>query len=253
MRLGADPEVFLVNNKTGEFVSAINKIGGSKYDPLQVKGLPKGFTLQEDNVALEFGIPPAKSAATFVKYIQTVMNAGLSKIEQDNLEFSSMSAVFFPKEQLNCEAAQVFGCEPDFNAWTGEMNPKPKSEDPTLRSAGGHVHIETKLNPNLVGQACDLYLGVPSLILDDKGSLRRQLGYGRGGAIRYKPYGIEYRTLSNFWIFSPKHIRWVWNQVARALLHVEEGRELPSAVEVVINEDDKKMAKYLTKEYKLVY
>lgn len=253
MRLGADPEVFLINPQTGNLVSAINKIGGSKYDPLQVKGLPKGFTLQEDNVALEFGIPPAKSAATFVKYIQTVMNAGLSKIETEGLNFSNLSAVYFPEDQLNNPAAQTFGCEPDFNAWTGEMNPKPQAADATLRSAGGHVHIETDLNPNLVGQACDLYLGIPSLLTDKEGDLRRQLGYGRAGAIRYKPYGIEYRTLSNYWIFSPKHIRWVWNQVARALQHVKDGKEIPSAVEIIINENDRRFAKYLTKEYNLVH
>jgi len=55
----------------------------------------------------------------------------------------------------------------------------------------------------------DLYLGVPSVLMD-KGELRKQL-YGKAGAYRMKPYGVEYRTLSNFWIFSDTTIGWVWD------------------------------------------
>jgi len=65
MRLGADPEVFL-QDKNNKFLSVIGKIGAGKFDPLQIEDMPKGFTLQEDNVALEFGIPPAATADEFV-------------------------------------------------------------------------------------------------------------------------------------------------------------------------------------------
>ena len=60
LRLGCDPEVFLLNQQ-GKFVSSIDKVGGSKLITRQLEGMEKGFTVQEDNVALEFGIPPILS------------------------------------------------------------------------------------------------------------------------------------------------------------------------------------------------
>lgn len=248
MRLGCDPEVFLINAKTGIPVSAIGKIGGNKLYPLQIEGLKKGFTLQEDNVALEFGIPPAGSATAFIKHVRTVMEKGLSKVP--DCQFSNLSCVYFPKEELMHPLSHNFGCEPDYNAWTGEKNPKPIPLTPEMRSAGGHVHIETNLDPNKVGQAFDLFLVLPSLLMDKNGVERRYI-YGKAGAIRYKSYGVECRSLSNFWIFNDKHIRWVWNQTAKALQFVKEGKEVPEAVEAIINANDLHMAKYFVKEFNL--
>lgn len=249
MRLGADPEVFLADVSTMQVVSAIGKIGGNKQFPLQIEGKKKGFTLQEDNVALEFGIPPAKTCGTFIKYIKEVMQAGQEKVG-DNLTFTNLSCVEFPKEELNHPLAHRFGCEPDYNAWTGQKNEKEDGLSTALRSAGGHVHLETGLDPNLMGQALDLFLGVPSLFLDKLGQKRRAF-YGKAGAIRYKPYGLEYRVLSNFWIFAPKYTRWVWEQSHRAAEMVQQGIEVPNGVEHVINSGDITMAKYLVKKYEL--
>jgi hypothetical protein len=86
----------------------------------------------------------------------------------------------------------------------------------------------------------------------DDGEMRKQL-YGKAGAFRAKPYGVEYRTLSNFWIFNDNLIRWVWNNTQRALdsvgvvdVSAEQERILRS-----INNSDKKLAKKLVKEYDL--
>jgi hypothetical protein len=76
MRLGADPEVFL-KDRNNKHLSVIGMIGAGKEDPLQVPGMPKGFTLQEDNVALEFGQPPAATADEFVFNTRAAMLAGL--------------------------------------------------------------------------------------------------------------------------------------------------------------------------------
>lgn len=254
MRLGADPEVFL-QDKNNKFLSVVGKIGGGKWDPVQIEHLPKGFTLQEDNVALEFGIPPAASADEFVNYIFRVQVEGLSKLP--GLSFSKLSCTVFPEDQMQHPAVLSFGCEPDFNAWTGEENAKPKPPHPFMRSAGGHVHIETDLDPKLVGRACDLFLGVPSVLMDN-GVERKKL-YGKAGAIRFKPYGVEYRTLSNFWIFDEKLIRWVWSESARALKEIEEGQDyFPEDLDVdahriqsCINNNDVKLAEQLVKEYGL--
>lgn len=248
MRLGCDPEVFLINPKTQSFVSAIGLIGGNKHQPLQVPGMKAGFTLQEDNVALEFGIPPASSSTMFVKHVLAVMEAGLNKVE--SLDYSKLSCVKFPEKELQHPCARIFGCEPSFNAWTGKENPPPKPGASDIRTAGGHVHIETKLDPNKVGQAGDLFLAIPSILMDKNGVERRKM-YGKPGEIRYKPYGVEYRVLSNFWIFDEKYIRWVWNQCRALLKFVEEGREVPDGVPVALEHNDSQMARYFVKEFKL--
>jgi hypothetical protein len=47
----------------------------------------------------------------------------------------------------------------------------------------------------------DLLCGIPSVLIDrDPNVANRRKQYGRAGDYRYQPHGIEYRTLSNFWI-----------------------------------------------------
>jgi len=47
----------------------------------------------------------------------------------------------------------------------------------------------------------DLFTAIPSVLLDpgEGGKARREL-YGKAGSFRYTPYGLEYRTLSNYWM-----------------------------------------------------
>lgn len=248
MRLGSDPEVFLQQGE--EFVAVCGMLGHDKWNPMQVPDMAQGFTFQEDNVALEFGVPPASSAQEFISHIKAVQARFLA--EHKHLTFSKISAVVFPKSQLKHPSAKIFGCEPDFNAWTGEINPKPVAPSKQLRSAGGHVHVETSLNPREVIKAMDVFLGIPATLMDE-GELRKQL-YGKHGAYRPKPYGAEYRTLSNFWIFEDKYIKWVWDNTARALNFIETGGDvshLEQQVTQIIDHNDKELAKQLVKEYSL--
>lgn len=251
MRLGSDPEVFTVDVQTGKFLSIIGCIGAGKHDPLQIEGMAPGFTLQEDNVALEFGIPPASNADEFVSHIQSVMKAGLSKLP--GRAFSNLSCTVFPADQMEDPMAFIFGCEPDFNAWTGQENPRPEPPHPFLRSAGGHIHIETQLDKKNVIRACDLFLGVPSVLMDN--GVERKKIYGKAGACRWKPYGVEYRTLSNFWVFDEKLIRWAWRQCERALAFAQDKAALfdiykPNII-ATINGNDKALAMQMVKQFDL--
>lgn len=215
MKIGADPEIFLLD-AAGAFVSAIDKIGGSKDFPRPLEELGDGFAVQEDNVALEYNIPASQSEDELVKNINAAMGYLSNEVRQMGLAFSKASAAFYPKTQLVDPRAKMFGCEPDFNAWTGKVNPKPQAPDPTLRSCGGHVHVGVKVKDiERAVRRMDLCLAVPSAKMDD-GFLRKQL-YGKWGAYRPKPYGFEYRVLSNFWVFDEKFIRWVWKATQQAL------------------------------------
>lgn len=238
MRIGADPEIFLLNQ--GHLTSCIGKVDGNKWNPLQVEYLPKGFTLQQDNVALEFGIPPAANKKDFIRYIQTVMEAGKAHLK--GLSYSSSSCEVFPEEEMQTAEAHIFGCEPDYNAWTGRKNPSPKPPHPYMRSAGGHVHVETKLPQKAVVRAMDLTLGLRSVLWDKYGAPRRKL-YGKAGAYRKKSYGPEYRTLSNFWIMSKAHTGRIWDGTAEALKMVESGVDVIKDVRTAIDTNDIALAK----------
>ena len=110
------------------------------------------------------------------------------------------------------------------------------------------MHIGTKHNQFDIIKTADLYLGVPSVILDND-TERRKL-YGKAGCLRPKPYGVEYRTLSNFWIWDKKTISWVYHQVATCINKCEEfisstTEEDRLKIQDCINNNDKDTAKQL--------
>lgn len=246
MRLGSDPEVFLQDN-AGNPISAIGYINANKWNPMQIPDMPDGYTLQEDNVSLEYGIPPAASADEFVVHINNVMQKSLEYLPE--LSFSKLSCIVFPESQMKHPMAHIFGCEPDFNAWTKDINPKPTPPHPLMRSAGGHVHVETTRSPLEVIRNMDLFLGVPSVLMDN-GEMRKQL-YGKAGAFRAKDYGVEYRTLSNFWIFKDDLIRWVWHNTQRAVDYEGDVSVLEARIMDAINNNNKDEAKKLVDEFEL--
>jgi hypothetical protein len=242
-RCGADPEVFLQNN-AGKPTSVIGLIKADKWNPMQIPDMPKGFTLQEDNVSLEYGIPPAASAQEFIGSINAVMQKSLDYLPE--LTFSKLSCIVFPEDQMDHPLAHIFGCEPDYDAWAEKENRKPEPPHPFMRSAGGHVHIETDQDPINVIRKVDLFLGVPSVLMDS-GEDRKKL-YGKSGAHRVKPYGVEYRVLSNFWIFEPRLIQWVWDSVERALSSNIDVSLYADRIQDAINNNNKEVAQQLVDE-----
>jgi hypothetical protein len=226
-RLGCDPELFL-QSKTGQLISSIGLIGGSKDFPMPIG---QGCAVQEDNVAVEFNTPPCASAAEFIKAIQHNMDLSLC-IKPSGV---------FEDDQLDNPAAQEFGCDPDYNAWNGgRQNPRPSAANKNLRSCGGHIHIETDLPTLEVVKAMDLFVGC-GMIEFDTDTDRRSL-YGKAGAFRKKDYGVEYRTASNAWIASPDRIQWAWDQTQRAIEFVTNGGIITDEdgvlIQKCINESD---------------
>lgn len=255
--LGCDPELFLAD-AAGALRSSIERIGGSKAAPAQLVDLGDGFAVQEDNVAVEFNIPPADSFNAFNDSIQrTITYLERAVQARYGFHFSRLSAALFPREELDHPAAMEFGCDPDFNAWTGERNPRPKAADPTLRSCGGHIHIGIsglkKEDKMRLGRLMDLYAGVPSCLMDN-GELRKEL-YGKRGAMRFKKYGMEYRVLSNYWIFEERTRRWAWdvtNQAVDALQRGIDVQDFDAEIEAAINNNNKEVAARLVQQHNLM-
>lgn len=253
--IGCDPEVFVADN-TG-LRSIIGTIGGTKDEPRRLARLGDGFAVQEDNVAMEFNIPPSNSREAFLHNVVQVRDF-LNTLVNDAFGFHMVnsSAEVFPDAELESPMAHVFGCDPDYNAWTLAKNPLPRSDNKNLRSCGGHIHVgykfQSKNDIYETIRAMDLFLGVPSILMDN-GELRKKL-YGKAGAFRTKDYGCEYRTLSNFWIFDNKLIEWAYNGTQKALEAVTNGvsfADLHKEIVQAIDYNDKNMAEQLVNKFNL--
>lgn len=242
--LGADPELFL--EKDGEIVSAEGLIGGTKNAPKKISDA--GHAIQEDNVMIEFNIPPSDSLENFTDNIQFVKDylTTLANVQGGVLNFSA-SAMLDPK-YLQTEQAKLFGCDPDLNVWQKRVNDPPRAGG-NLRTCGGHIHIgydnPTQEVSEKIIYAMDTILGLESINLD-KDDRRREM-YGKAGCFRFKDYGVEYRTLSNFWIQSEELIKWAYEKTVEAIALVNSG-EIDAIVannakiETIINNNDKKGA-----------
>lgn len=227
--VGCDPEVFVRKVGKKQFQSAHGLVQGDKKHPYKVD---KG-AVQVDGMALEFNIDPAKNEKEFVENITGVMKILGEMVPAYELvpvpvaNFTKLLLSKQPKEALE------LGCEPDFSAWKGgEANPRPNG-DVTFRTGAGHVHIGwtngADINDPGHMEACimaakqlDYYLGLGSLVYD-KDTKRRTL-YGSVGAFRPKPYGVEYRVLSNAWLQSEELMSWVFRTTTLAITRLFEGK-----------------------------
>ena len=68
--VGTDPELMLREKSTGRIISAAGLIGGTKGKPVQMEGLPEGYGVQEDNVMVEYNIPPCTSGQAFLTALE---------------------------------------------------------------------------------------------------------------------------------------------------------------------------------------
>jgi len=252
-RKGCDPEIFLVNAITEKFISSVGLIGGTKDFPFPIGA---GCAVQEDNVSVEFNTPACATAKEYIDAIAYNLDYIKERADSLGLALKITPSAVFDDDQLQTEAAQTFGCEPDYNAWNkGSINPKPRANNANLRSAGGHIHIELPEGTDIleVVKAMDLFVGCQMLAFDtDKG--RREL-YGKAGAFRKKSYGVEYRTASNAWIQSPERIQWVWDQTDKAVAFALSGitftEEQGNKIQQCINTSDTTLLADLNEEFGL--
>lgn len=221
--IGCDPEVFVLG-PDGQPVSAYGLIPGSKTDPMKVRN----GMVQVDGMALEFGIDPAATKEEFVFRVKDVMQQLQDMLPKGHTLKRDSSVAFFAEEimKVQPEEALELGCDPDYNAYTLDKNPRPQLPAANLRSAGGHIHVgwgnkfdtvNTEHIKACAALACemDYYVGAASLAWD-KDALRRSI-YGAAGAFRPKPYGMEYRSTSNQWIMNEDLMGFVYDATVTAI------------------------------------
>jgi hypothetical protein len=225
--IGVDPEIILIDTQAGRYCSAHGLVPGTKEAP---HPLNKG-AVQLDGAAVEYNITPAATSMEFIENNTEVMRQ-IREMIPKHYEFTFEPSVKFDKfyfDKLVPEDVKVLGCSPDFNAFTKKINPPPKAKAgfETMRTCSGHIHIGwTKdANPSDPSHMFDCEHVIKALEgtvghflkLWDKDTDRANL-YGKPGAFRYKPYGVEWRTPSNAWLKHPE----IWGWLFDAVKHVVE-------------------------------
>jgi hypothetical protein len=251
--MGGDPEFFVADGK-GKIVAS-DKFFPGKDNPIIMESvLQRGRQnkLFFDGIQAEMAFAH-NACREFVAYeIDCCLQEALRRIPPDYSIVARPSAKI-PKGII-AEAdpeARRFGCLPDFNAYTLTTNtPEMDATTHPFRYAGGHVHIGQSSPYLKKGQPeygmvktedghletirmLDLTLGLPSVLLDNsEDAKQRRSKYGKAGCFRPTPYGVEYRTLSCFWLKSPALVSLVYGlaRLAWSILAHGLGEEFKKAV-----------------------
>lgn len=261
--IGADPEVVIVKKKDSSVIPAWLVTKGVKDAPVQFMKSEYGQIMAHaDGVALEFNVPSSPAGSGRFNYIFQELHRSINGLIGGN-DWLWTPVARIEGDTLIHPLANTAGCSEDYSAYSEEtaVPRKPPSIAAwgDKRFFGGHIHIgynKSIAPPWVVARFCDLYLGLPS-VRHDKQCERRKV-YGLAGLYRTKPYGVEYRTLSNFWMNSA-HL----GQVARAridssvfnmLSFIQEHRQAAiqlyeemdwNSVQGIIAEEDGKQASEL--------
>lgn len=261
VRVGSDPELFIVDTKTGNVVSSIGLIPGRKGSAWVDPAWVPGYGLETDNILAEFNIPPAQSCVEFVNSMEFMKKYIDRYVKSKNPDLGIMhkASAYVPEDQLQSDEAKLFGCSVDYNVYLDGPNPKPCGETTNLRSTGVHIHVSyprksQNRSLNLI-RYMDAYVGIPSIILDsgDDAAKRRTL-YGKAGCFRLTRYGFEYRSLSGKFIASKDLEEFCYEATINALAAWFLDMSLPPAdmVQKCINNSDKELAVKLVNAFQLV-
>jgi hypothetical protein len=262
--VGSDPECFL-RDSSGRLVSALGVIPGTKENPSKTQH----GSIQVDNILAEFNSRPSASLLEFIENHRLIISDLESVIKPLDLHLDFVASALADDSLLSDPSTRLAGCDPDFSVWTLSANEPADYSLTNIRGAGGHLHISFNQAEEegddariKMVKALDLMLGVPSVILD-KDTDRRKY-YGKAGSFRPKGvdigdpyYGIEYRTLSNFWLKSENLMAWAWSGVENVYNNLQSLSDLADnyrdSIISIIDNGDSESAISLCKEVGVVY
>lgn len=190
--LGSDPELFFI--KDGQVVPSFKVIleesESVKRDGFQLELNPSADTCRERGGSyIAMAIREAQRIAA---------SAGVE------LAFSVGHTISDEVWKNTPISVKRFGCHPTENV----QEPKHKRVTglrERFRAGAGHIHLgysKTAIpDHELLVKVLDIVAGNTLVILDrDEANVMRRKNYGRAGEYRIKPYGLEYRVPSNFWL-----------------------------------------------------
>jgi len=209
---GSDPEFMLW--KQGIFYSAIGIVPGTKKSRHTIDGCDFYY----DNVLAECTIQPARTKEEAVASIRKSLFHYANLVRPYYIV--PRASHNYDWNQLKSKEALEAGCDPEWCAYTLEVKKPDKMffRKNNLRSGGGHIHLGSDIIRQIprglifTARMLDLFLGIPSILLDhDETTAERRKLYGRAGRYRKPKYGVEYRSMGNFWLASPKLVEVVFD------------------------------------------
>ena len=218
--IGSDPEMF-IKDKTGKIRSGIGIFNGTKDKPIDIGN---GCAIQEDNILVEFNIPPTNNLSNFldsISYSKEYIKTLLIPLDFE-LHYSSSERI--EANILEDERTQIFGCSPSYNVVTQDMSVANfeflTESERLIRSSGFHIHIgyenpTEEFSERLV-LCFELFVTLSLLKLDNDKYNRRML-YGLVGDARMKPYGVECRSLGGYFLKDEKLLTLVWERTMKAI------------------------------------
>lgn len=232
LTIGADPEVVLYDKNAKAYVSAHDLVPGTKDKPHKLKN----GACQADGTALEFNIDPASSANEFADNLASVM-AQCKDLLPKHIGIQFTPSVVFAAEYFSKlpDKVKELGCDPDYNGYKGGINPMPRRDksNATLCTYGGHIHlgwgkgyqrsdVAHMYDCRMLAQRLDTYFRPYKRHWDN--DKNRGALYGANAPFRPKPYGVEYRALSNAWLNNPKLWPWIFDSCQWVFKHALEGK-----------------------------
>ena len=160
-----------------------------------------------DGVQFELHPVPAYN----IRSVGDSIKAALFGLQAHLTTFSGVSCCFqgivdVTEEELETlsPASKALGCQPSKNVY-GLKSVMPNGSTYRKRSAGGHIHLgavfASEQHRQRLIPLMDIFVGNTSVMLDrDPGAIERRRSYGLAGEYRAQRHGVEYRTLSNFWL-----------------------------------------------------
>jgi hypothetical protein len=220
--LGCDPEFFF--KVDGEVIGAEKIIPkeGIKHIHQANLGTAVPDTQSKfiiDGVQAELNPRPFTCRANLANEIAAcfkTLKAELAK-QKGKVQVDFSRTIEISKENLDqlSEDSKKFGCAPSKSVYRN-AGVKIDTINPTeyrTRSAGGHIHfghgtlpalqIALKYEFKKTVAMLDIILGNTCVLIDRaESNVERRKLYGRAGEFRLPAHGLEYRTLSNFWLTS---------------------------------------------------
>lgn len=225
MTFGSDPEFLLFDGENPK--SAIDVIKSGTLNRINIGEHQYYY----DNVLAECAVAPSDSKEKTISNFRECI-AGFAKLV-DPYKIKIQASVVFPDNELLHKDARKVGCSAEYCAYKMDMVPPQTAaiKKGNLRSCGGHIHLGSEFlkqdGPEtiLFVYMMDLFLAIPSLWLDkDPTSPARRSLYGQAGRYRPKDYGVEYRSLGNFWLKSPRLVSLIYDLSVFTHEFVETGK-----------------------------
>lgn len=225
VKFGSDPEVFIKKTITTKKGNKVTRIVGSER-LLPEEGINVGEQawtqrgkIVRDGVQVELNPDCEPCRANSGNNIQALFKKLREEInKKKDMKICFDQVVTVTKKELMSLSpkSRQFGCMPSYNFYDTKEFKAGIEVDPMKylkRSGGGHLHLggygenatddvsKALRDYGKIIPLLDLIVGNTCVLLDRNPlNAERRKVYGRAGEFRMPKYGVEYRTLSNFWL-----------------------------------------------------